>query len=129
MTAIRLMKAYTLDLSESNKPAELLTYPQLLSVKLHGVRAGASSKGLFSNSGKYFPNTLLQERFSMLRDLDMELINGDPVAYNVFGHWALTDEQIASLITDIVKECSRVAKLATGDNKVCDAIEQHFGIE
>lgn len=54
--------------------------------------------------------------------------NTDPVAYNVFGHWALTDEQIASLITDIVQECSRVAKLATGDNKVCDAIEQHFGI-
>ena len=29
----------------------------------------------------------------------------------------------------IVLECSRVAKLQTGDNKVCDAIEQHFGVE
>ena len=29
----------------------------------------------------------------------------------------------------IVLECSRVAKLAVGDNKVCDAIEHHFGIE
>lgn len=28
----------------------------------------------------------------------------------------------------IVLECSRVAKLAVGDNKVCDAIEHHFGI-
>lgn len=28
----------------------------------------------------------------------------------------------------IVLECSRVAKLAMGDNKVCDAIEDHFGI-
>ena len=83
MTAIRLMKAYTLDLSKSNEPAERLPYPQLLSIKLDGVRAGASSEGLFSNSGKYFPNTLLQKRFSMLRDLDMELVNGNPVAYNV----------------------------------------------
>ena len=29
----------------------------------------------------------------------------------------------------IVRECSRVAKLKIGHNKVCDAIEQHFGVE
>lgn len=55
--------------------------------------------------------------------------NSDPVANAAFGHWALTDEQMSDLIADIVLECSRIAKLATGDNKVCDAIEQHFGLE
>jgi len=35
-------------------------------------------------------------------------------------------EKFAELI---VRECSRVAKLAVADNKVCDAIEQHFGVE
>ena len=29
----------------------------------------------------------------------------------------------------IVLECSRVAKLQCADNRVCDAIEKHFGIE
>lgn len=29
----------------------------------------------------------------------------------------------------IVLECSRVAKLTAADNRVCDAIETHFGIE
>ena len=29
----------------------------------------------------------------------------------------------------IVLVCSRVAKLAVKDNRVCDAIENHFGIE
>lgn len=53
----------------------------------------------------------------------------DPVANAAFGHWALSDEQMAELIQEIVLECSRVAKFATGDNRVCDAIEQHFGIE
>lgn len=55
--------------------------------------------------------------------------NTDPVTCAAFGHWALDDEQMSSLITDIVMECSRVAKLSTGSNKVCDAIEHHFGIE
>lgn len=45
-----------------------------------------------------------------------------------FGHWALDDQQMANLIHEIVLECSRVAKLTTGNNKVCDAIEQHLGI-
>ena len=34
-------------------------------------------------------------------------------------------EKFAKLI---IMECSRVAKLAVGTNKVCDAIEQNFGI-
>lgn len=55
--------------------------------------------------------------------------NTDPVACAAFGHWALDDEQMSSLIADIVLECSRIAKLETGSNKVCDAIERHFGIE
>jgi len=29
----------------------------------------------------------------------------------------------------IVRECSRVAKLEVGTNRVCDAIEKHFGVE
>jgi hypothetical protein len=29
----------------------------------------------------------------------------------------------------IVQECSRVAKLEVGTNRVCDAIEKHFGVE
>ena len=29
----------------------------------------------------------------------------------------------------IVLECSRVAKLEMGEDRVCDAIEHHFGIE
>jgi hypothetical protein len=28
----------------------------------------------------------------------------------------------------IVQECSRVAKLEVGTNRVCDAIEKHFGV-
>lgn len=55
--------------------------------------------------------------------------NTDPVANAAFGHWAFDDEQLANLISDVVLECSRIAKLHTGDNKVCDAIEQHFGLE
>ena len=55
--------------------------------------------------------------------------NTDPIANAVFGHWALDNEQMSSLIADIVLECSRIAKLETGSNKVCDAIERHFGIE
>lgn len=54
--------------------------------------------------------------------------NSDSAANKAFGHWALSDEQIAGLIQDVVLECSRVAKLTTGSNAVCDAIEQHFGI-
>ena len=29
----------------------------------------------------------------------------------------------------IVRECSRVAQLEVGTNRVCDAIEKHFGVE
>jgi len=29
----------------------------------------------------------------------------------------------------IIRECSRVAKLEVGTNRVCDAIEKHFGVE
>jgi hypothetical protein len=29
----------------------------------------------------------------------------------------------------IVRECSRVAKLEVGTNRVCDAIEKHFGVK
>jgi hypothetical protein len=35
-------------------------------------------------------------------------------------------EKFAELI---VRECSRVAKLEVGTNRVCDAIEKHFGVE
>jgi len=35
-------------------------------------------------------------------------------------------EKFAELI---VQECSRVAKLEVGTNRVCDAIEKHFGVE
>jgi polyribonucleotide nucleotidyltransferase len=35
-------------------------------------------------------------------------------------------EKFAELI---VRECSRVAKLEVGTNRVCVAIENHFGIE
>lgn len=55
--------------------------------------------------------------------------NTDSTARTAFGHWALTDKQMANLIHDIVHECSRVAKLSTGDNKVCDVIESHFGLD
>ena len=41
--------------------------------------------------------------------------------------WANEDKlKFAELI---VRECSRVAKLKIGHNKVCDAIEQHFGLD
>ncbi len=33
------------------------------------------------------------------------------------------------LIEMVVLECSRVAKLEMKDNRVCDAIENHFGVE
>lgn len=39
--------------------------------------------------------------------------------------WAWEEEFAAA----IVRECSRVAKLETKDNRVCDAIEKHFGVE
>jgi hypothetical protein len=35
------------------------------------------------------------------------------------------DSKFAQLI---VQECSRVAKLEVGTNRVCDAIEKHFGV-
>lgn len=38
----------------------------------------------------------------------------------------LNVEKFAQLI---VRECSRVAKLEVGTNRVCDAIEKHFGVE
>jgi len=38
----------------------------------------------------------------------------------------LNAEKFAELI---VRECSRVAKLEVGTNRVCDAIEKHFGVE
>ena len=54
-------------------------------------------------------------------------------------HWgkidALTDseqeelQQLEKFAQLIVKECSRVAKLEVGTNRVCDAIEKHFGVE
>jgi hypothetical protein len=44
-------------------------------------------------------------------------LNESAVIYN---------EKFAELI---VRECSRVAKLEVGTNRVCDAIEKHFGVE
>jgi hypothetical protein len=39
-------------------------------------------------------------------------------------------EQILEKFAElIVRECSRVAKLEVGTNRVCDAIEKHFGVE
>jgi hypothetical protein len=35
-------------------------------------------------------------------------------------------EKFAELI---VRECSRVAKLEVGTDRVCDAIENHFGVQ
>lgn len=55
--------------------------------------------------------------------------NADSLATATFGHWAFDDQQLTALITDVVKECSRVAKLHTGSNAVCDVIEHHFGLE
>jgi hypothetical protein len=40
--------------------------------------------------------------------------------------WEDDLEKFAQLI---VQECSRVAKLEVGTNRVCDAIEKHFGVE
>ena len=40
--------------------------------------------------------------------------------------WEDEPEKFAELI---VRECSRVAKLEVGTNRVCDAIEKHFGVE
>lgn len=43
------------------------------------------------------------------------------------GNYTAVDlDEFAKLI---ILECSRVAKLEVGTNKVCDAIENHFGIE
>ena len=41
-------------------------------------------------------------------------------------YMAFDKEKFAELI---VRECSRVAKLEVGTNRVCDAIEKHFGVE
>lgn len=40
----------------------------------------------------------------------------------------VTQESFNGFVLDLIEECSRVAKLATCDNKVCDAIESHFGL-
>ena len=40
-----------------------------------------------------------------------------------------TSDMMTKFAELIVRECSRVAKLKIGHNKVCDAIEQHFGVE
>ena len=44
----------------------------------------------------------------------------------VGGYEIFDKEKFAELI---VLECSRIAKPKTGSDKVCDAIEQHFGIK
>ena len=38
----------------------------------------------------------------------------------------ILEQKFAELI---IQECSRVAKLEVGTNRVCDAIEKHFGVE
>jgi hypothetical protein len=45
---------------------------------------------------------------------------------NGFDRVTFDKEKFAELI---VRECSRVAKLEVGTNRVCDAIEKHFGVE
>jgi hypothetical protein len=37
----------------------------------------------------------------------------------------ILEQKFAELI---IQECSRVAKLEVGTNRVCDAIEKHFGV-
>lgn len=39
-----------------------------------------------------------------------------------------TEEAFERVANALILECSRVAKLAVHDNKVCDAIETHFEI-
>ena len=41
------------------------------------------------------------------------------------GYFEVDEDKFARLI---ILECSRIAKNQTRDNRVCDAIEQHFGI-
>ena len=48
---------------------------------------------------------------------------------NMVGYHNIPDEFKQKFAELIVRECSRVAKLKIGHNKVCDAIEQHFGVE
>jgi hypothetical protein len=45
---------------------------------------------------------------------------------SITGSTADFEKKFAELI---VRECSRVAKLEVGTNRVCDAIEKHFGVE
>jgi hypothetical protein len=48
---------------------------------------------------------------------------------NMVGYHNIPDEFKQKFAELIVRECSRVAKLKIGHNKVCDAIEQHFGLD
>jgi hypothetical protein len=41
----------------------------------------------------------------------------------------LSKKQVYEFAELIVRECSRVAKLEVGTNRVCDAIEKHFGVQ
>ena len=43
--------------------------------------------------------------------------------------WKFSESELEKFAQLIVQECSRVAKLEVGTNRVCDAIEKHFGVE
>jgi hypothetical protein len=75
----------------------------------------------------------MNERIRELAEQALQLVadehaNGDESRLNLASYTVkdLIQEKFAELI---VQECSRVAKLAVGTDKVCDAIEQHFGVE
>lgn len=47
----------------------------------------------------------------------------------VDGCYIISPDKLDKFAELIVQECSRVAKLEVGTNRVCDAIEKHFGVE
>jgi DNA ligase-1 len=61
-----------------------LKYPLLASAKYDGIRCVVKSGHCLSRSGKILPSLQVQEEFSHLKDLDGELIEGNPTDHDVY---------------------------------------------
>lgn len=82
-TSTRPLLAATADVSKNYQYLEKLKQPQLLSVKIDGVRSINENGTLYSRTGKAFRNTLLQKKFSIIKDLDFEIVHGGPTDENL----------------------------------------------
>ena len=61
-----------------------IQYPLLCSPKYDGIRCTVKSGACLSRTGKMLPSFQVQEMFSHLKDLDGEIIEGNPTDFDVY---------------------------------------------